>query len=69
VVHVPLHSTGDASLPAALLVPQILPDILGRHALPARRLARLGATRDVHHGLLACGRMQAREPGFHGLAL
>jgi hypothetical protein len=27
-----------------LLLPQILPDILGRHALPSGRLAALGAT-------------------------
>ena len=30
-----------------------MPNILPRHALPARRLAHLGATRDFHHGLLA----------------
>src|SRR6476646_8096832 len=28
------------------------PGILGRRALPAGRLARLGATSDFHHGLL-----------------
>ena len=28
-----------------------IPDILGRRALPPRRLARLGATPDFHHGL------------------
>src|ERR687888_360863 len=28
------------------------PGILGRRALPSRRLARLGATPDFHHGLL-----------------
>jgi hypothetical protein len=38
---------------AALLLPQIWPDILGRHALPAGRLARLGARLDFHHGLLS----------------
>src|ERR1700675_1689991 len=33
------------------------PGILGRRALPAGRLARLGATPDFHHGLLgACPR-------------
>jgi len=31
----------------------IIPDILGRRASPSRRLARLGATPDFHHGLLA----------------
>jgi hypothetical protein len=30
-----------------------LPDILGRRALSAGRLAGLGATLDFHHGLLA----------------
>src|SRR5580765_1276035 len=30
-----------------------IPDILGRRALPSRRLARLGATPDFHHGLLS----------------
>ena len=29
--------------------------MLGRRALPARRLTRLGATPDFHHGLLAAG--------------
>ena len=29
-----------------------MPNILPRRALPARRLAHLGATRDFHHGLL-----------------
>jgi hypothetical protein len=43
-VKVRLHSTGDASPLAALLLPQILPDILGRRALPSGRLAGLGAT-------------------------
>ena len=53
VVQVWLHSTGAASPLAALLLPQILPDILGRRALPSGRLACLGATPDLHHGLLA----------------
>src|SRR5204863_9632127 len=44
VVKVRLHSTGDASPLTALLLPQILPDILGRRALPSGRLAGLGAT-------------------------
>jgi hypothetical protein len=30
-----------------------IPDILGRRALRAGRLGRLGATREFHHGLLA----------------
>jgi hypothetical protein len=49
----PLHSPGDASRLTALLLPQILPYILGRRALSSGRLARLGATRRFHHGLLA----------------
>jgi hypothetical protein len=53
VVKVWLHSTGDASPLAALLLTQNTPGILGRRALPAGRLARLGATPDLHHGLLA----------------
>src|SRR5213076_577028 len=32
--------------------PSNIPDILGRHALSAGRLAALGATLDFHHGLL-----------------
>ena len=34
-----------------------MPNILPRRALPARRLAHLGATRDFHHGLLGTGRV------------
>src|SRR4029077_17975283 len=33
--------------------PSNTPGILGRRALPAGRLTRLGATPDFHHGLLA----------------
>src|SRR5205809_2819077 len=33
--------------------PSNTPGILSRRALPAGRLARLGATPDFHHGLLA----------------
>jgi hypothetical protein len=47
-----LHSAADASPPAALLLPQIRPGILGRRALPAGRLRALGATPVFHHGLL-----------------
>src|SRR6266852_4311300 len=39
--------------------PSNIPDILGRRALPARRLARLGATPDFHHGLLGDQRARA----------
>src|SRR5437773_11074457 len=33
--------------------PSNIPDILGRSALPAGRIAALGATMDLHRGLLA----------------
>jgi hypothetical protein len=56
VVQVWLHSTGDASPLAALLLAQILPDLLGRRALPSGRLACLGATPDLHHELLTRSR-------------
>jgi hypothetical protein len=52
VVKLQLHSAGDASPLTALLLLQILLDILGRRALSAGRLAALGATLDFHHGLL-----------------
>src|SRR5580658_10219573 len=40
-------------IPAGCVAPPSnVPDILGRHALPAGRLAVLGATPDFHHGLL-----------------
>jgi DNA invertase Pin-like site-specific DNA recombinase len=40
-------------IPAGCVAPPSnIPDILGRHALPAGRLAVLGATPDFHHGLL-----------------
>jgi hypothetical protein len=69
-VKVWLHSTGDASPPAALLLAQIR--ILGRRALPAGRLARLGATPDFHHGLLvpwkrdALHKARSAAPGWQG---
>ena len=41
-------------IPAGCVAPRSnTPGILGRRALPAGRLARLGATPDFHHGLLA----------------
>ena len=44
-----------------------IPDILGRRALPARRLARLGATPDFHHGLLSeAERYQTRTQPHDG---
>jgi zinc protease len=43
--------------PGCVAPPSNIPDILGRRASPAGRLAVLGATPDVHHGLLTavCG--------------
>jgi hypothetical protein len=35
-----------------LIWTRVIPDILGRHALPGGRIAGLGATPDFHHGLL-----------------
>src|SRR6266516_4992205 len=56
--------------------PSNIPDILGRHALSAGRLAALGATPDFHHGLLvrdpekaclgACPRNEQSHHGGHG---
>jgi len=40
---------------AALLLPQILPDILGRRALRSGRIAGLGARRDLRHGCYGNG--------------
>ena len=41
-------------IPAGCVAPRSnTPGILGRRALPAGRLARLGATPDFHHGLLS----------------
>src|SRR6266478_3382700 len=40
-------------IPAGCVAPRShTPGMLGRRALPAGRLARLGATPDFHHGLL-----------------
>src|SRR6266852_3598435 len=47
-----LHSASHPGL-AALLLPQVLPDILGRRALRSGRIAGLGARRDWRHGLFA----------------
>jgi hypothetical protein len=38
--------------PGCVASPSNIPDILGRHALPAGRIAGLGATPAFHHGLL-----------------
>src|SRR5712664_2339694 len=47
-------------IPAGCVAPRSnTPGILGRRALPAGRLARLGATPDFHHGLLASAALVA----------
>jgi hypothetical protein len=51
---------GRCILAGGVASPSNIPDILGRRALPARRLARLGATPDFHHGLLEA--QPARAP-------
>jgi hypothetical protein len=43
---------GRCILAGCVAPPSNIPDILSRRALPARRLGRLGATPDFHHGLL-----------------
>src|SRR5437899_3311279 len=50
-------------IPAGCVAPRSnTPGILGRRALPAGRLARLGATPDFHHGLLTrCGPCLRRD--------
>src|SRR5687768_14189817 len=45
---------GGRCIPAGGVAPPLhIPDMCGRRALPAGRLARLGATLHFHHGLLA----------------
>src|SRR6266851_3426013 len=39
--------------PGGVAPPSNTPGILGRRALPAGRIAALGATMDLHHGLLS----------------
>ncbi len=49
-------------IPAGCVAPQSnTPGILGRRALPAGRLARLGATPDFHHGLLGTAYLTRRQ--------
>src|SRR5436190_23874035 len=52
-------------IPAGCVAPRShTPGIFGRRALPAGRLAHLGATPDFHHGLLTAGtKMTARGRG------
>src|SRR6266513_1370412 len=47
---------GRCILAGCVAPPLNTPGIRGRRALPARRLARLGATPHFHHGLLASPR-------------
>src|SRR5713226_7908015 len=49
-----LAASDERSIPASgVAPPSNTPGILSRRALPAGRLARLGATPDFHHGLLS----------------
>src|SRR5207247_11429342 len=48
---------GRCILAGCVAPPLNTPGILGRRALPARRLARLGATPHFHHGLLSARRL------------
>jgi len=57
-----LHSTSDASPPAALLLAQILPVLSFVAPCRTGRLARLGATPDFHHGRLWRFRLQCSGP-------
>ena len=51
---------GRRCIPAGCVAPPSnTPGILGRHALPAGRIVALGATPDVHHGLLPPGTQQS----------
>src|SRR5262245_53558405 len=51
-------------IPAGGVAPRSnTPGILGRRALPAGRLARLAATPDFHHGLVAKLRQTAKYRG------
>src|ERR1700681_4476073 len=53
---------GRCILAGCVALPSNIPDILGHRALPSRRLARLGATPDFHHGLLAGASVAAEKP-------
>ena len=48
--------------------PSNIPDILGRRALPDGRLAGLGATADLHHGLLAGRNRERATSGMSDVA-
>src|SRR6266852_1835332 len=54
-------------IPAGCVAPRSnTPGILGRRALPAGRLARLGATPDFHHGLLTGSLAGPEGPPLRG---
>src|SRR5437870_1261266 len=58
---------GRRCIPADCVAPPSnIPDILGRRALSAGRLAALGATPDFHHGLLTPIRLMMRSPAESG---
>src|SRR5436309_11115413 len=50
---------GRCILAGCVAPPSNTPGILGRHALPARRLSRLGATPRFPHGLLGSRGLRA----------
>src|SRR5712691_5870065 len=57
-----LAAFDERCIPASgVAPPSNTPGILSRRALPAGRLARLGATPDFHHGLLQAPRRPARR--------
>ena len=76
-VALPLAARGESlaafdgrCIPAGCVAPPLnTPGILGRRALPAGRLARLGATPDFHHGLLGISTRDAVVPLPPTLAL
>src|SRR5260370_36856984 len=49
--------------------PSNIPDILGRRALPVGRIAALGATMELHHGLLGGAGASASAGVFAALAI
>ena len=58
---------GGRCIPAGgVAPPSHPPGMLGRRALPAGRLARLGATPDVHHGLLDAHELRHALGRFDG---